>query len=245
MSWRIAGSNRQPPPTPDYVCHAVPTRWLNADDSLVDSLLEHLPEVRPHDTVIVSEKVAVLLTARAVPAADYPPGLVARTLVRFMRPPAGSRGLSVPEKMEYVVRTVGVPRLLLAAFASAVTRPFGVRGMFYRVAGSVSRDLDGGRPPYEHLLFPPLRPGEARRLCNDLERVLGAGVAVVDINDLGGSVRATSPNALAGDTLAAVLQGNPLGQKLTGTPFGVVRSVTPPAPAVPSAARDTRSTRAA
>ena len=46
------------------------------------------------------------------------------------------KGLSVPEKMEYVIRTVGLRRIIAAAIGSAVTRPFGMHGTFYRMAGS-------------------------------------------------------------------------------------------------------------
>jgi hypothetical protein len=46
---------------------------------------------------------------------------------------------------------------------------------------------------------------------------------VVDINDRGGSVRATSPRAVDAATLRAVLADNPLGQRLTSTPVALVR----------------------
>jgi hypothetical protein len=104
-----------------------------------------------------------------------------------------------------------------------VTRPFGVHGVFYRLAGSVARDVDGALPPYEHLLFPPMDPTDARAVCTWLESELGVGVGVVDLNDFGGRVRGVSPLALPPTVLARVLADNPLRQRLTGTPFGVVR----------------------
>ena len=115
--------------------------------------------------------------------------------------------------------------MLAAALASALTRPFGVHGVFYRVAGPLARDLDGGRPPYEHLLFPPLGGEEATALCDDLERELGIGVAIVDLNDFGGTVRATSPSALSAAELQKALRDNPMGQRRTGTPVAVVRRI--------------------
>jgi hypothetical protein len=125
--------------------------------------------------------------------------------------------------MEYVVRTVGYPRILAAAVSTALTRPFGMHGTFYRMAGSVARDVDGGRPPYEHVLFPPLDTKVAERMCADLERALDIGVSIVDLNDYGGSIRAVSPRSLSAKTLEAVLGDNPLGQRLTSTPFVLVR----------------------
>jgi hypothetical protein len=204
-----------------YLRLAVRTRWLEPGDDLTAALREHLPPLQAGDTVVVSEKVVVLLTGRAVPVTAVRPGRLARVLARCVRPRKGSRGLSVPEKMQYVLQSVGALRLLAATALSAVTRPLGVRGVFYRVAGPVARDLDGGRPPYEHLLFPPLERSDARAIC----AALGTGVAIVDLNDFGGSIRAVSASSLPSRTLALALADNPLRQRLTGTPFGVVRPV--------------------
>jgi hypothetical protein len=94
-------------------------------------------------------------------------------------------------------------------------------------AGPLARDLDGGRPPYEHLLFPPLGGAEATALCDDLERELGigVGVAIVDLNDFGGTVRATSRSALPAAELQEALRDNPMGQRRKGTPVAVVRRI--------------------
>jgi hypothetical protein len=186
-----------------YLRKPVRTRWLTEPDDLAESMKDCLGDARDGDTVIVSEKVAVLLTGRAVPISTVGVGRLPRLLARSVRPRHDSHGLSVPEKMAYVVKDVGPGRMLAAAMAGAVTRPLGIRGVFYRVAGPVARDLDGGRPPYEHLLFPPLPPVVAHELCVELERALGVGVAIVDMNDFGGSIRAASPTALGAETLLA------------------------------------------
>ena len=199
------------------------TRWLNEADDLVLALKESLNLARPGDTVGVSEKVIILLTGHTVDINTVQPGRLARMLARHVRPRTDSRGLAVPEKMEYVVRTVGLRRIIPATLGCAVTRPFGMHGTFYRIAGPVARDVDGGRPPYEHVLFPPLDTKVAQGICADLERAVDIGVSIVDLNDFGGSIRAVSPRSLSAETLAAVLSDNPLGQRLTSTPFVLVR----------------------
>jgi F420-0:gamma-glutamyl ligase len=199
------------------------TPWLDPADDLVLALKESLKLARPGDTVGVSEKVAILLTGRTVDISTVKPGRLARFLASRVHPRTDSKGLAVPEKMEYVVRTVGLRRIIPAVIGSAVTRPLGMHGTFYRVAGSVARDVDGGRPPYENVLFPPLDRKVAQRICADLERALDIGVSIVDLNDFGGSIRAVSPRSLSEETLAAVLSDNPLGQRLTSTPFVLVR----------------------
>lgn len=98
-------------------------------------LVEHLPLLENHDTVAISEKLAVLLPGRTAPIATLTIGRPARLLVRFVQPRQGSRGISVPEKMQYIIDAIGLPRVLAAAAASALTRPRGWRGIFYRIAG--------------------------------------------------------------------------------------------------------------
>lgn len=202
---------------------AVRTRWLGPGDRLDEALSEHLPVGGPSDTVVISQKVAILLTGRAVPITDYRPGWWARVLARCVHPRPGSRGLSIPEKMEYVIGAAGLPRVLAAAASAAVTRPLGRHGAFCRIAGPIARDLDGGRPPYEELLFPPLDPAVAQQLCDQLEDALNRGVAIIDLNDYGGTIRAMSRRAPAAQTLQWLLRANPLGQRSTGTPFGLIR----------------------
>jgi hypothetical protein len=199
------------------------TRWLNETDDLERALKEHLELARPGDTVGVSEKVVILLTGQTVDINTVHPGRLARMLARHVRPRTDSRGLGVPEKMEYVVRTVGFRRIIPATIGCALTRPLGMHGAFYRIAGPIARDVDGGRPPYENVLFPPLNAKVAQRICADLERALDIGVSIVDLNDFGGSIRAVSSRSLCAGTLAKVLSDNPLGQRLTSTPFVLVR----------------------
>jgi F420-0:gamma-glutamyl ligase len=207
----------------NYLRLPLHTRWLDETDDLVLALKDSLKPARPGDTVGVSEKVVILLTRRTVDISTMEPSRLARFLAAHVRPRTDSKGLAVPEKMEYVVRTVGLKRIIPAAIASAVTRPLHVRGTFYHMAGPVARDVDGGRPPYEHVLFPPLDTKVAQEICADLEEALDIGVSIVDLNDYGGSIRAVSPRSLSAKTLATVLSDNPLGQRLTSTPFVLVR----------------------
>jgi len=202
---------------------AVPTRWLEPSDDLGLTLAEYLPELDPDDTIVISEKVAVLLSGGAVPIASLHIGPLARFLARLVRPREGSRGLSVPAKMQYVVQSLGRARVTTAVLCAGFTRPLGHRGAFYRVAGNLARDLDGARPPYADVLIPPMPAAQAAELCRVLQTRFRVGVAIVDINDFGGSIRATSSRSPAPANLLQALSTNPLGQRRTGTPFGIVR----------------------
>src|SRR5688500_2117569 len=88
----------------------VHTRWLTAEDVLravVAAAIEDLR--RPGDTVIISEKVALLLSQMTVPTARVHAGALAQLLARGVRPRPGSRGLAVPEKMQFVLDCSGRP----------------------------------------------------------------------------------------------------------------------------------------
>lgn len=209
-------------PRSDLTCTPIQTHRLTAADDLADVLRRY---VTTDDAVavVISEKAAVMACGLAVPASMYPAGRLARLLVRFVRPRPGSRGISVPAKMQYVLSHTGATRVLLAAVASAITRPLGIRGTFYLVAGSLARDLDGGRPPFDNLLFPPMPSAVADQVCNRLAVELGYPVAIVDINDFGGSIRGVSRGGPGKRVLLRALADNPLGQRDAGTPVGVLR----------------------
>ena len=120
---------------------------------------------------------------------------LARFLVRFVTRPGYGIGLGTAETMQLAIDEVGAPRILLAAGVSAVSKPFGVHGLFYRVAGPQAAAIDGPTsytiPPYNQsaTLGPKDPDGAARRLA----AAIGRPVAVIDANDAGCNVLGGSP----------------------------------------------------
>jgi hypothetical protein len=47
------------------------------------------------------------------------------------------------EMLQLAIDEVGAPRILLAAAVSGITKPFGVPGLFYRIAGPQAAAIDG------------------------------------------------------------------------------------------------------
>jgi F420-0:gamma-glutamyl ligase len=175
------------------------------------------------DLLVVTEKLVVVATGRGVPAATVRPGRLAGLVAAHVRPVGNSRGLSIPEKAQLVIHTAGWWRVAAAVVAGAVTRPLGIHGAFYVVAGYVARSMDGMRPPYEHMLLPPLSPPVAQAIAEQLTIELGHPVAIVDMNDRGGSVRTVAGSVMSKRLLAEVLADNPLGQRDQSTPIAIVR----------------------
>lgn len=207
----------------------VRTSWLEPGTAVARVMEEHLkPLSEPGDLLIVTEKVVIAASGRGVPASHVRPGRLARFLARQVKPVEGSRGLSIPEKMQLVIENVGVGRVIVAALAGGLTRAFGLHGVFYQIAGRFARDLDGMRPPYEDMLLPPLLTKEAKLLVEQLTSEVGVPVAIVDMNDRGGSIRAIAGSSMTAQLLRRVLHDNPLGQRTQSTPIGIVRRLRRP-----------------
>ena len=138
-----------------YARIPVRTRLFVAGDSLETGLKDALDEVElaGGDIVAISEKVVAICQGRSFPVDDVPVRPLARLLSRFVGRTASGIGLGIPATMELAIREVGAPRILAATVVAAVTKPFGVGGMFYRVAGPAVRAIDGPTrgtiPPYD------------------------------------------------------------------------------------------------
>jgi F420-0:gamma-glutamyl ligase len=204
----------------------VRTPWFENPFDLAELIKESLGDhLRPGSTAFVCEKLAVVAEGRTVATSNVRVGRFARFASRHAQPTAGNLAQSIPERMQFVINQIGWTRTLLACAAAAVTRPFKLRGAFFVVAGREARDLDGMHPPYDGTLLPPFTPREASRLVNRLAAEVGTPVAIVDINDKGGRVRAVSPGGLPMEDLYRALSDNPMGHNDQSTPIGVVHEL--------------------
>ncbi|NPA80266.1 MAG: F420-0--gamma-glutamyl ligase [Thermotogae bacterium] len=185
------------------------------------------PHLREGDYLFVSEKVVAIAQGRAYPIDEIRPSLWARLLSKFVTKSPHGIGLGSPWTMELAIREAGLPRILLAASVAALTKPLGIRGMFYRVAGRNVAAIDGPTPytlpPYNrYAKLPPKDPDEvARRMA---ER-LGVRVVIVDANDLGVEALGLSDPDISVEFVRKVFRDNPLGQASQRTPLCVVRRV--------------------
>lgn len=218
-----------------YLRIPVRTRNVRPDDKLHDVVDEGLAScpvpLRAGDVLVVAEKIVAIGQGRVVRPEDVEVRRLARVLARFtLRTPAGI-SLGLPESFELAVREVGVVRILAGAAAAAITRPFGIRGLFYRFAGWKVAAIDSpdadALPPSDRCikLAPDDPDGAARRLADHVSSRVGARVeaAVVDVNDIGAEVLGASPG-VDRRLLVSVLRDNPLGQDVQQTPLGIVRA---------------------
>ncbi|MBS1673722.1 MAG: coenzyme F420-0:L-glutamate ligase [Actinobacteria bacterium] len=204
------------------------TKVVMPGDVLADIVSEYAAgEVRAGDILFITEKIVGITQGRSFLLEEIQPRKLAFFLSKYVtRTPYGI-GLGMPETMEMALRECGTPRILLAAAVSAVTKAFGRRGDFYRIAGEKARAIDGPTegtmPPYDRSVV--LGPARPREVAHEMQQLIDGvcDVAVVDINDLGGNILGSTLDRTAEKSLVAILKDNPLGQGTQSTPMGIIR----------------------
>ncbi len=202
------------------------THVIMKGEDLGDLLIRYVrPYLQSGDIIFISEKAASAAQGRAIPLSEIKPSPLARFLVRFVTKSAYGIGLGMAETMEMAIREVGAPRIILAAVIGGICKLFGLRGMFYNIAGHKARSIDGPAdyviPPYNRCVV--LGVANADELCSEASAKVGAPVAVVDANDIGCNVIGVSDQHLRSFPFRQVLKDNPAGQTNESTPFGIIR----------------------
>ncbi|MBN9240798.1 MAG: F420-0--gamma-glutamyl ligase [Micrococcales bacterium 70-64] len=208
----------------------IKTHVVMRDDVLLDVVEKYAGGlVADGDVLFVTEKIVGITQGRAFPLEEIHPRKLATTLSKYVTKTSHGIGLGMPETMEMALRECGTPRILLAAAVAAVTKAFGRRGDFYRIAGPKARAIDGPTkntiPPYDsQVVLGPARPDG---VAADIKARLGKrlDVLVVDINDFGGNILGSTSTKAQSDLMVRVLKDNPLGQDHQSTPLGIIRRV--------------------
>ena len=213
-----------------YARIPIRTRVVMPGDDLDAFIREYAGDVvRDGYLLFVTEKIVAITQGRSYQLDEIRPRRLARFLSKYVTLTSYGIGLGMPETMEMALRECGTLRILLAAAVSAVTKLFGRRGDFYRVAGYKARSIDGPTahtiPPYNTAVV--LGPEKPKQVAQHVQRLLSvtAEVAVVDINDIGGNILGSTMDAAGEKRLVAILKDNPLGQGHESTPLGIVRAV--------------------
>ncbi|MGO1544333.1 MAG: coenzyme F420-0:L-glutamate ligase [Gulosibacter sp.] len=206
----------------------IKTHVVMPDDDLHQVVRKYAePVIQDGDVLFVTEKIVAITQGRSMLLEEIKPSGLANFLAKYVTKTPYGIGLAMPETMEMALKECGTPRILAAAGVAAVTKPFGRKGDFYRVAGEKARSIDGPTsntiPPYNKSVV--LGPDKPERVARDLKILLGnkVDVLVVDINDIGGNILGSTLDAELNDHWVRVLHDNPLGQGHQSTPMGVLR----------------------
>ena len=210
-----------------YARHPVRTHLVTAGDDAAEVVRRYVGPVGDDVRLVaVSERMVAITQGRSYPMDEIRTGRLARLLVRYVTRPGYGIGLGTAQTMQLAIDEVGAPRILLAAAASALTKPFGVHGVFYRVAGRQAAAIDGPTsytiPPYNSSAT--LGPRDPEGAARTLAAAVGAPVAIIDANDAGCAVLGASPG-VDRRFVQRLFADNPLGQAREQTPICVVREV--------------------
>ena len=193
--------------------------------------------VKPHlqegDTLYVSEKALTITQGRVVSMSDIKPSRLARLLGRNVGNYYGTDdfhgfGHGTAIAMQALIDEAGVPRVLFAAVVSALTRPLGIRGLFYRLCGLRAKSIDCPMSflilEYAHSV--KLAPNDPNGAARAIKKLLGGiETVILDANYRGAFSLGKSTNGISEEFISKLFRDNPLGQSDEMTPFCIVRKV--------------------
>ena len=210
----------------------VKTRLITTRDNDIMPLIDEYvtPFLQGGDMIFVSEKVLAITQNRIVDFGDIHPTWLARFLARNVSNYYGSRdfhgfGHGTSLAMQLFLEEAGYPRVLFAAAVSAVTRPLGIKGLFYSICGKRAKSIDCPMSftivEYAHAA--KLAPLDSDGVAKNIKAKTGRDAVILDANYLGGFSLGTSSNAISETFIQEIFRDNPLGQSDEMTPFCIVR----------------------
>ena len=213
-----------------YQRYAIQTHFVQRRESQAELVRRYvLPLYQEGDVLAFGAKVMAMCTDSVKTKADVHPGLFARTAARFAGINSTGVGMHEPYKLQLVVDMCGLPRVLLASFVSAVTRPFGVKGLFYKICGHGVAGIDGfyfrsSFDVYKEMAL--INPEHPQELCDALTAETGVPTVLMDANDIDQNQLGKAHYfPLTDDQIQDALRDNPLGQGDELTPLILIRPV--------------------
>lgn len=211
-----------------YTVIPVKTHIITDKDNIEQVIDNYTSAIRQSgDIITISESVVAISQGRAIPTDKIKPRLLAKILWRFVRKVPYGIGLRNPYSMECAIRETGTFRILLAAFVSAITKLFGRRGDFYRIAGKQAAMIDaphtaGIKQFYECVIMGPKDP---EKVVQKIADKIGLPVAIVDVNDISGCWVVASSKDADKNLIETALDDNPAGQGDACTPIIIIRPI--------------------
>ena len=215
-------------PEGEFLRIPIKTHVITDQDNIIEVCKKYVtPLIKADDFLFISERIVAISQGRAFPIKDIKPSKLANFLVKFVHKSPYGIGLKSPWTMELAVREAGALRMLLAALVSALTKPFGLRGVFYRVVGNNINAIDGPcsytLPPYNE--YAKLGPKDPDKVARHIKASLGIATVIIDANDLGVNILGKSDKKIETGFCEAVFKDNPLGQSSEQTPLCLVRKL--------------------
>lgn len=211
-----------------YDRYAIQTHFVGRGESQEELVRKYvLPLYQEGDMLSFGAKVMAMCVESVRTRDEVTPGFWANLMWRFAGINTTGVGMHEPYKMQLVIDMCGLPRVLWAAFLSAVTKPFGRKGVFYEVCGKGVGGIDGfyfrsSFDVYKDMAL--INPPDPDGLCDALANATGVPVVLMDANDIQRDQLGKSKAfPLTDDEIQDALQDNPSGQGDELTPLILIR----------------------
>ena len=211
----------------EYERYAIKTHFVQVGEDFGAIIEKYvMPHYKAGDIVSVSEKIVALCQNRIIHRKDMKISFWAKFLSKFASHPDHGIGVGEAIKMQFAIDQVGLLKVLWAAFASAVTKLFGRRGVFYEIVGMEVSGLDGF---YDHVWeeyrdIGSLIPANASGVCDEMKAKFGIDMMIVDANDYGQELLGKGTDLNIEDKhLLEMIKDNPAGQARECTPIILIR----------------------
>ena len=211
-----------------YDRFAIQTHFVEVGED-ASALIEKYvrPLYQEGDCVAITAKVMAMCTDNVKTKDEVHPGFWAKLLAPFAGINSTGVGMHEPYKLQLVIDMVGLPRVLFAGFVSAVTRPFGIKGLFYKICGHGVAGIDGFyfRSSFErYKTLALINPENPVELSNEMTANTGIPVVIMDANDIDqNQLGKCDTFPLTDDQIQDALKDNPCGQGDELTPIILIR----------------------
>lgn len=214
-----------------FVRYPIKTKLVLIGDKLHDVLDEFAkPYYEKGDVLCIASKIVSITEGYYIKEEDIKISWLAKFLVRFVKKWPNDPGFALPQKIQWSMDIVGMPRFILAMFVGGILKYLGKPGYFYRIAGHEIRSIDGFIPEfYDKRLqgYGFIAPDNSHKIANEIEQKYGMATAILDGNNVENVILGMSDAVKAKfshNELLEVLKGNPQDQ-FGQTPLLLVREV--------------------
>ena len=201
----------------------IKTHILGTLDDPINILKYYIPpNSLPTDILTIGESPLAIMQGKYIDYRTVNPSRISILICKGFHP---TSSLATACGMQTLINISGPTRVIISWLIGGIFKFFGVRGMFYRLAGEQARlidDITGTTPPYDKSIV--LGPKETQIFCIKASKELNINVAVVDVNDLG-RVKILSTNSANNiEIIKRALTSNPAGNANQQTPLVLIRS---------------------
>ncbi len=201
----------------------IKTHILGSLDDPIGILKSYMPEnCLPTDILTIGESPLAIMQGRYIDYRNVNSNLISRLICKGFHP---TSSLATASGMQTLINISGPTRVIISWLIGGIFKFFGIRGIFYRLAGEQARlidDITGTTPPYDKSIV--LGPKNTQTFCIKAAKTLNINVAVVDVNDLGRVKILSTNNDNNTEIIKRALTSNPAGNANQQTPLVLIRS---------------------